>query len=268
MGKKARNYTAKTLKRLFGLSGNQCSFPGCPKTMVNSSNAKDSNICHIEAANEDGERYNSSMTDEQRADYENLILLCIQHHDETNDFEKYTPDILKKMKRDHESTFLHQKIKNNPSMLKNTINAIAEINFNHLTSEEKLSPFNPRRKIEHNSVNKYAHLIEEYKVYHQKINSLYDELEKQGSAKKEKILSNIETVYLTIKGEFVSNHKNEMIEIRENSDQIFDAVYDEFYKKLENSGLWDEDIVFGLNLVLIDGFMRCKILEEPPKDDS
>ncbi len=268
MRSKARDYTDKTLKRLFGLSGNQCAFPGCSKTLVNPNNAKDSNICHIEAANGDGERYNASMTDKERADYENLILLCIQHHDETNDVAKYTVNVLKKMKRDHESGLLHQKIINNPSMLRNTINAISKINFSHLSSEERLVPFDPRRKIEHNAVKKYSYLIEEYKVYHQKLNSLYEELEKQGSVKKEKILRNIETAYLKMKGNFVSSSENQVLEIRDNSDRIFDAVYDKFYEKLESSGLWDEDIVFGINLILIDGFMRCKILEEPPKNDS
>ena len=81
MGKGARKYTDKTLKRLFGLSGNICAFPDCNALLVNEKNALDSNICHIEAANEGGERYNSSMTDEERADYSNLILLCRQHHE-------------------------------------------------------------------------------------------------------------------------------------------------------------------------------------------
>ncbi len=96
MGKGARNYTNKTLKRLFALSGNECAFPGCDKKLVNQENAKDSNICHIEAANPDGQRYNPNMTDEERADYHNLILLCVQHHDETDDVDKYPVEVLKK----------------------------------------------------------------------------------------------------------------------------------------------------------------------------
>ena len=129
MGNGARNYTDKTLKRLFGLSGNQCAFPGCNAVLVNQRNALDSNICHIEAANEGGERYNPNMTDDQRSDYENLILLCRQHHDKTNDEAVYTVDVLKDMKRSHESNYMNQRINNNPSMLKNAINAIAAISF-------------------------------------------------------------------------------------------------------------------------------------------
>ena len=99
MGKQARNYSQKTIKRLFALSGNQCAFPNCNKTLVNQSNALESNICHIEAANPDGERYNPNMTDRERADYNNLILLCQEHHDETNDVTKYTVDVLQNMKK-------------------------------------------------------------------------------------------------------------------------------------------------------------------------
>jgi len=42
-----RNYTDKTLKRLFGLSRNKCSFPGCENEMSDKKSAKHSNICHI-----------------------------------------------------------------------------------------------------------------------------------------------------------------------------------------------------------------------------
>lgn len=268
MGNAARQYTVQTLKRLFGLSGNLCAFPGCEKKLVNTKNAKDSNICHIEAASEGGERYRHSMTDLERADYPNLILLCVQHHDETNDVEKYPVDILQGMKSDHESALLHQKIKSNPSMLKNTINAIASMDFDDLSIEEGLVPFDPKVKITHNSVRRHAALIHEYKVYHKKLNSLYDELESQGSLKKEKILKNIKLIYVKVKGSYILDSDNIINSIRENSDNIIDDVYNELYLKLEGSGLWDEDVIFGINLVLVDAFMRCKILEEPPPNDS
>jgi hypothetical protein len=189
-----RNYTPLTYKRLFGASGNQCAFPGCTKLLVNPINAKDSNICHIEAANIGGERYNALMTDEERADYPNLILLCVQHHDETNDTANYTVEVLKQMKQKHESSFLNERLKNNPSMLTNTINAIAGINLDECNEPENLNPFDPREKITHNSILRNVVLIDEYKVYSQRINSIYDVLESEGSIKKEKLLSNIRCI--------------------------------------------------------------------------
>jgi len=102
MGKQARNYTQQTIKKLFALSASQCSFPNCNKKIVNYTNAKDSNICHIQGANEGSERYNPNMSDKERADYKNLILLCPQHHDETNNINIYTVEVLLNMKKSHE----------------------------------------------------------------------------------------------------------------------------------------------------------------------
>lgn len=265
MGWEARNYTDKTLKRLFGLSGNQCAFPGCDKELVNRNNAKESNICHIEAANEGGERYRKNMTDKERADYDNLILLCVQHHEDTDDVAEYTVKILKDMKLKHESQHLSQQLRNRPSMLINTINAIAEIDFEDILKVDSLLAFDPNHKISYNSLQKNALLIQEYKIFHGKINSLYDELELQGSIKKDKLLATIKGIYIHEKGKYVLNSENTHEIIQQNSDKIFDSVYAQLFSKVEASEAWDEDIFLGLRLIMVDAFLRCKILEEPPR---
>lgn len=263
MGSKARSYTLQTVKKLFALSGNQCAFPNCNKTLVNSANAKDSNICHIEAANKDGERYRENMTDEERADYENLILLCVQHHDETNNVGIYTVDVLKIMKRNHESSILGRIMNKNRSMLINTINAISEIDILNIDKNKQINPFNPKDKIEYNAIKRNVALINEYKIYYSKINSLYDELEQQGSIKKEKLLASIELIYTEIKGKYVLNSTNPIEIIRINADNIIDDVYEVLNEKVSKSSFWEEDIALGIRLIMVDAFMRCKILEEP-----
>jgi len=35
------------------------------------------------------------------------------------------------------------------------------------------------------------------------------------------------------------------------------------YSKLEDSNFFEEDIILGIRLILVDDFIRCKILEEP-----
>jgi len=260
-----RGYTRSTIKKLFGLSGNLCSFPGCEKELVNRENAKDSNICHIEAAEPGGERYRKEgMTNKQRADYDNLILLCVQHHDETNDVEKYGVDDLKKMKREHESAYLNRKIIKNPSMLRNAINAISNIEIEGIDEIDENRAFDIREKLTFNSVEKYAPIINEYKLYHQKINSLYDELEAQGSLKKSKILATVKREYLMIKGSVVGNSEHPIDEIRKHSDAIIGKVVDSLYNKVnEETDLYEDDIMIGVDLIVVDAFMRCKILEEP-----
>ena len=83
--------------------------------------------------------------------------------------------------------------------------------------------------------------------------------------KKEKLLSVIKDTYLRIKGKYILNSDNAIELIRQNSDNIIDDVYDELYSKMESYNLFDEDLILGIRLIMVDAFIRCKILEEPPK---
>lgn len=264
MGKDARKYTQMTLKRLFALSRNECAFPGCEEKLTDKESAINSNICHIEAANADGERYNPAMKDSERADYQNLILLCPKHHFVTNDVEKYTVTALKKMKESHESEQLFKRMAKNPSMLKNAIDAIASFDFNNLGDVDSLVTFKPEEKIAYNELKLSVPLIREYIAYHAKIDSLYNVLDSEGSIKKERLLQNIRSIYLSIKGTYVGSQRGNDLEIiRLNSDTIFEDVYVKLLEEMEGSSYWEEDLIFSIHLIMVDAFIRCKILEEP-----
>ena len=94
------------VKRLFAVSGNECAYPNCPENLVNAKGTVIGEICHIEAAEKGGERFNENSNDEYRRSFENLILMCGKHHKETNDINEYTTPKLKKFKSDHEKKFL------------------------------------------------------------------------------------------------------------------------------------------------------------------
>ena len=94
-----------TLRRLYALSGNLCAFPGCKSLMFNEEGNFVGKICHIEAAMPGGERFNSSMTNEQRSDFDNLILMCDAHHIETDKVEQYPVSKMKDIKLKHERKF-------------------------------------------------------------------------------------------------------------------------------------------------------------------
>lgn len=91
------------LRELYIKSGNECAFPGCHNVLVDENGTFVGEVCHIEAAMPGGERFNPNMTNEDRRSYDNLMLMCHQHHVKTNDVNKYPVEKMKQMKRDHES---------------------------------------------------------------------------------------------------------------------------------------------------------------------
>lgn len=97
--------TGETLRKLFLLSGNLCAFPGCERIMMNADGVFISQVCHIEAAEEGGQRFNKQMSNEDRRHFDNLLLMCHEHHKVTDDVIKFPVERLRQIKRDHEGRF-------------------------------------------------------------------------------------------------------------------------------------------------------------------
>ncbi|MEI8644082.1 hypothetical protein P4S60_00170 [Pseudoalteromonas sp. Hal040] len=269
-----RDYTDKTLKRLFGLACNRCSFPDCDEVMSDEYSAKNSNICHIEAAKAGGERWNKNMSNPQRADYDNLILLCVRHHDITNDVETYTVEKLKLMKKKHEQemelrTSNKRPLNNRPSLLTDIMNKILDGDIDGIEEEPVKNAFSIEDKIAHNKVVTNVSLLENYRVYQGKINALYSELEKSGSPKKEGVLRAIKHIYVVAKGELLGAEQS-LVNIQNNADKLIDVVKRKLHERIDESANNDptiayDDVEFALSILVVDGFLRCKILEEPKK---
>lgn len=267
----ARQYKPSTWKRLHTLSGNQCAAPDCDRSLV----ARDgetvvSKICHIEAASANGPRFNPSMDDEDRRHFNNLILLCDECHSIIDNKENetlYPVKLLKQWKQMHESRELYSHLNAKPTLLSLIINQIACADFSEEVPEESEnpSPFDIEEKIKYNCVRRNRELIEEYKVFYAKVNSLYSELEMQGSFKKEQLLRNIRTVYLRAIGAYVTTTEDRIDAVQAHADDLIEDVQDELLKMIsDNSSNFQEDISFGISVIMVDAFMRCKILEEPP----
>jgi HNH endonuclease len=103
-----RKYSQPTLKRLFGLAGNQCSHPNCTEPVIllatEQSDAKVLNqICHIYALSEDGPRGKLGLTETELNEPENLLLLCPTHHTIIDvQHETYPAGLLQQWKKAHE----------------------------------------------------------------------------------------------------------------------------------------------------------------------
>lgn len=208
------------------------------------------------------------MTNDERRHFDNLILLCDECHsiiDNINNEQKYPVSLLKEWKKNHESKQLYQ-LNLNPSLLTLAINIISSANFddNNFKTDESVEPFKIEDKIKYNAIKRNKSLIDEYKVFYTKISSLYNELEMQGSFKKEKLLRIIKQIYLKIKGCYIKDSDNQIEIVRDNADSIIEDVENKLLELAEkNKKHLSEDISFGISIIMVDAFIRCKILEEP-----
>lgn len=105
------------LRALFTRSGNRCAFPGCTASLVNERNQFIAQVCHIEAAEPGGERFNPYQSDEERRQYGNFLILCYPHHVETDDVATYTVERLRIMKLTHEQLYERRPFKIDEALL-------------------------------------------------------------------------------------------------------------------------------------------------------
>ena len=183
---------------------------------------------------------------------------------------KYTEPILQEMKKNHEAKILKLISESNilvkyPSALNIIVGFVGKRIFDDTITEEPTNAPDTEDKILYNNVILFKPTIVQYRVYQGKLNKLYEEIEKQGSTKKEFVLQNIKSIYLKEKGKY-----KDLEEIRANADIIIENVENELWKIIENSSnpisdLPIEAIKIGLLIIMVDAFMRCNILEEPPK---
>lgn len=95
--------TPGDVKRLFALSGNRCAFPRCAAPIAEGTSLI-GEICHIHADSPNGARYNHNQTDEERQGFDNLILMCANHHKVVDDDDiSYPAERLRRIKHEHES---------------------------------------------------------------------------------------------------------------------------------------------------------------------
>lgn len=271
---RSRQYKPSTVRRLDTLSGNECSNPNCRKKLI----AEDgismiSKICHIAAASKEGPRFEVNMTDDERRGFDNLILLCDEHHvmiDNKENESEYPSHLLKKWKKDHEKQILElisskNLLSKHPLALNRVINAIgSKIDLVFDITETENAP-NTETKILFNNIKRYESVIREFAPYQVKLNKIYEIIEKEGSTKKELVLLNIKRIYLSIKSEY-----GNIEEIRNYADIILDKVIETMWDNIDKApnkldDFDQETIDFSLMIVIVDAFMRCNILEEPPK---
>jgi hypothetical protein len=92
-------------KKLWARSGNLCSFPECNTELAQEKQANRviGEEAHIKGEKPSAARYDPKQSKEEKASYENRILLCPTHHTMIDaDPETWTVERLIEMKRNHE----------------------------------------------------------------------------------------------------------------------------------------------------------------------
>lgn len=158
---KSRNYSIKTIKLLYGVSGGRCSRCKCelisPETFRDEK-AQIGKIAHIVAFSENGPRSDPNFPENMKNNYENLILLCPNCHDLIDQQPNhYNAKYLKKMKNDHEkwvSTKLDESISNIDSAeLEIAVKNIVSNKYFNIDEIDDFDLVNIKEKINKNNLN-------------------------------------------------------------------------------------------------------------------
>jgi hypothetical protein len=255
-------------KHLISVSGNQCAFPSCEHTFYSHDRKTHvAEICHIEAVSKGGARYNPSLTKSEVNKFENLILLCRNCHKIVDsDVYKYTPEVLRGYKKEHESKIERIFIKNSDyenqtSAINELVKILGETLFEVSHSNDPSQAHNIEKKISFNNIIKYSTIINKYVAYQNILNKSYEEIEKHGSLRKNFILMNINDFYLKEKSKYSDDT------LKGNADIIIDDIKEEIFKIIDstkNKPIFHyETINVCVLIIMVDAFIRCQILEEP-----
>ena len=143
------------------------------------------------------------------------------------------------------------KLDSNMAMI---INILAKEKWNNDCRSDLVHKFEIDRKISHNQLNKAKDLIEEYSLYHGKVDSKYSEFDSQGSNKSSSVLATV---------------KREYIKARDagSPDDIFFAVIEMLKAKVIESANYSQipidELELCIDILVVDAFIRCKIMENP-----
>jgi hypothetical protein len=99
--------TPSVIKKLFAYSGNRCANPACKQELIDEGGTMLGKMAHIHAAL-NGARHDPDMTDEQRRDFANLIVICGICHDKIDDPKReneFPAELLREWKERHEARF-------------------------------------------------------------------------------------------------------------------------------------------------------------------
>ncbi len=140
------------------------------------------------------------------------------------------------------------------SNLASVINVLAKEDFTSDVILNKKVSFEIDRKISHNNLDTARYIIEDYKIYHNKVDKQYSEFDKFGSNKSKSVLDNIRKEYF------------KLIKITSDDELFFKVVENVTAKIIESVNFIQipiDELELCVNILVVDAFIRCKIFKNP-----
>ncbi len=164
--------------------------------------------------------------------------------------------------------YLNNAVEKLPSILTDIVNLIAN-DFKKketVTSSANKLP-DIEVKIDHNKIVAYKSIIHEYTLLNGILFNIYDELESEGTPKKNNILRYIHSKYQEKRGALMVEYGLNELEVAQKfSDEILKHFIDTIKLEVANSSNIQAEVELidtAVRIIVVDGFINCKILERP-----
>ena len=110
------------------------------------------------------------------------------------------------------------------------------------------------QKISFNKLSTAKYIIDDYNMYHARIDNIYSEFDKQGVNKSISVLKSVQNIYIINKE-------------LPNADDLFFKIIEGVMDKIEKSTNYEtipyDELELCVNILVVDAFIRCKIFENP-----
>lgn len=138
--------------------------------------------------------------------------------------------------------------------LASIINIISEEDLSTVANSGTVDAYNLDDKIELNELEVAAEIIEDYKVYHPRIEQVYGVFDAAGKNKSKSVLDALRLTYLKLSMKF-------------SGDELFFKIVEAVVDRVQDSGNYVtmplDELERNVNILIVDAFIRCKVFKEP-----
>lgn len=135
------------------------------------------------------------------------------------------------------------------------VKILSEENLDINSDYLEINDFAIEDKIKFNNLVNSKDIIDEYKIFYKKLDTIYSEFDKQGQNKSFSVFQEIKRCYIRRKDKGLS------------SDEIFYQIIDELISLVRKSSNYEElpfeELHCCIYIIVVDAFVRCKIFKNP-----